>query len=133
MNKRLAAVVIVLALAVGVFIGREFAPMRPAAAKGSGGARYEFLPLDDGEGICRADQQTGEVTIFAPDEGKLKAIKVLGPAAAKGSAGARYEFLIFSEGIWRADQQTGEVTTLARYEGKFTVLRSTSAHLYEVH
>ena len=85
MNKRLAAMVVVLALAVGVFIGREFAPMRPTAAKGPAGARYEFLPIDDGEGICRADRQTGEVT------------------------------------------------TLARYEGTFTVLRSTSAHLYEVH
>ena len=125
MNKRLAAVVVVLALAVGVFLGREFAPMRPAAAKGSAGARYEFLPIDDGEGISRADRQTGEVTVFALHEGKLNAIKVLGPAAAKGSVGARYEFfLTFSEGIWRADQQTGEVTTYTLYEGKPRVFKA---------
>ena len=123
MNKRLAAVVGVLALAVGVFIGREFAPMRPAAAKGSAGARYEFLTFSD-EGILRADRQTGEVTAFALHKGKLNAIKVLGPAAAKGSVGARYEFLTFSDGIWRADQQTGEVTTSALYEGKVRVFKA---------
>lgn len=76
MNKRLAAVVVVLALAVGVFLGREFALMRPAAAKGSAGARYEFLPIDDGEGIWRADQQTGEVTLVGLYEGKLRVFKV---------------------------------------------------------
>lgn len=74
MNKRLAAVVVVLALAVGVFLGREFAPMRPAAAKGSAGARYEFLPIDDG--IWRADRQTGEVTLAGPYEGKIRVFKV---------------------------------------------------------
>ena len=124
MNKRLATVVVVLALAVGVFLGREFAPMRSAAAKGSAGARYEFLPIDDGDGIWRVDQQTGEVTAFALHKGKLNAIKVLGPAAAKGSVGARYEFLTFSDGIWRADQQTGEVTTSALYEGKVRVFKA---------
>ena len=123
MNKRLAAVVVVLALAVGVFLGREFAPMRPAAAKGSAGARYEFLPIDDGDNIWRTDRQTGEVTLVGPYEGKLSTIKVLGPAAAKGSAGARYEFLPIDDGIWRADRQTGEVTLAGPYEGKIRVFK----------
>lgn len=56
MTKRLAAVVVVLALALGFFLGRE-----------STGARFEWIAAEDR--LWRGDRQTGEVVAFVWDRG----------------------------------------------------------------